>query len=60
MSSLVVAFIIGFLLFWFASLAYEAGNPHPDTLLYLSRGSHIQEKVKMSNHSINFNERIAV
>lgn len=32
MSSLVVAFIIGFLLFWFASLAYEAGNPpsrHP-------------------------------
>lgn len=32
MSSLVVAFIIGFLVFWFASLAYEAGTPisrHP-------------------------------
>ena len=29
MNSLVVAFIIGFLLFWFASLAYEVGNPPP-------------------------------
>ena len=27
MSSVFVAFIIAFLVFWFASLAYEAGNP---------------------------------
>ena len=26
MNSLIVAFIISFLVFWFAALAYEAGN----------------------------------
>ena len=32
MSGIVVAFIISFLVFWFAALAYEAGSPlsrHP-------------------------------